>query len=620
MNDGVPLPSGRDRYRVIRPVRSTAFSVASRATDRLLDREVLLLELRSEFRGDPVAERLLGACIDSTSDLLVPGVPRAFDRGAGSGAGGPWLVSEPVTGPSVLELGRGRPEGPEAPEGPASAERSFDSGTVLRWARALAGTMREVHAQGVVHGALGPDTVLVSGGQVWVTGFGPQASELAVPSDPALTVRMWSRFTASLSFPSPEQVDGAAPGRRSDVYGFGRVLEALIALVVDDDPPFTVRRGLLDRLAASCVDASSARRPPSFPAVVEALASIEAHGSDRAAAPGEESAGWSTAAVQLITTAQPTAGGRDGLTRALPTATPAPTAVIPVAVHGRRAPAPREARRRRGPGRRWSSAARLTVATAAIAAVVGLIATHSVLTPAVAEKNVTVPELRGRTIEEASHALAAAGVIVAGQRPEASPLQPGVVSGTDPGPGSAVRSGQSVTLLVSTGPGEAPVPQLAGLDVAGARQALTDAGLGVGAIVARDSAEREGTVLSSDPAFGARVAAGTAIGIVVASGRVRVPAGLAGQASQPVVDALAALGLQAQTYTVDTDEYVSGVVLKLEPGEGARLAVGGIVTLSVSRYVPGPGTSPPVREEPTSPPATGARTPAPTPTPTPSTG
>lgn len=457
MNGDASIPRGRERYPALRSLGADAFSITSVARDRLLDRDVALTELRPELADDAVAARIVAARIASAADLSVPGVPEVFDHGGGREAR-PWVVTALVAAPTVQDL-------------VDDGRSARDTEDVLAVVRTVAETMREVNAGGVVHGALGPDVVLLEGARTWVTGLGPQPWELLAPSDPAGTAEAWSRFTASLRFASPEQAAGGAPGRRSDVYGFGRVLESLLVLggrAEDATSVAAVRLlGALQRLRESCVDPTPARRPASFAAVLGELERIEAAARPPHESRREDVSAWPTAALATITTVHPQAAADAVATERIRT------------VRGRPAsPAARSARsakRVSGPGQRprprrpWSPAARLVVAGATVLVVTAAVVAHALLVPAGSAPDVVVPQVAGKTVEEAARTLTASGAVVAGQHPTASSYGAGLVSGTDPGPGTSISAGQAVALLVSTGPGETPVPQLAGLDVAGAQ-------------------------------------------------------------------------------------------------------------------------------------------------------
>lgn len=173
MNGDASIPRGRERYPALRSLGADAFSITSVARDRLLDRDVALTELRPELADDAVAARIVAARIASAADLSVPGVPEVFDHGGGREAR-PWVVTALVAAPTVQDL-------------VDDGRSARDTEDVLAVVRTVAETMREVNAGGVVHGALGPDVVLLEGARTWVTGLGPQPWELLAPSDPAGT-------------------------------------------------------------------------------------------------------------------------------------------------------------------------------------------------------------------------------------------------------------------------------------------------------------------------------------------------------------------------------------------------------------------------------------------------
>ena len=97
----------------------------------------------------------------------------------------------------------------------------------------------------------------------------------------------------------------------------------------------------------------------------------------------------------------------------------------------------------------------------------------------------------------------------------------GNVIRTDPAAGTTVAPGQLVKVYVSTGQKMSTVPTLAGLSTDAATTALTSAGLTLGAVTTRNDPDlTAGTVISADPAEGSEIAVGSAVNLVVASGKV----------------------------------------------------------------------------------------------------
>ncbi|MFC1410321.1 Stk1 family PASTA domain-containing Ser/Thr kinase [Streptacidiphilus sp. N1-12] len=89
-----------------------------------------------------------------------------------------------------------------------------------------------------------------------------------------------------------------------------------------------------------------------------------------------------------------------------------------------------------------------------------------------------VPDTAGKQPNDATTALEAAGFSVSNQTQQASDTVPnGTVIGTKPAAGSNAASGSGVTLIVSSGPAQATVPNLLGLSQQAAQEALNKAGL-----------------------------------------------------------------------------------------------------------------------------------------------
>ncbi len=94
-----------------------------------------------------------------------------------------------------------------------------------------------------------------------------------------------------------------------------------------------------------------------------------------------------------------------------------------------------------------------------------------------------VPDLTGRTVDEATAELEAQGLVANVLPEEFSPtVAVGGIARQDPAPGTEVERGATVSLAPSKGPDLVPVPPLAGLTVDQARAALEGAGLVLGEV------------------------------------------------------------------------------------------------------------------------------------------
>jgi serine/threonine-protein kinase len=124
---------------------------------------------------------------------------------------------------------------------------------------------------------------------------------------------------------------------------------------------------------------------------------------------------------------------------------------------------------------------------------------------------VRVPELAGLRADAANAAAGGLGFQTRDVRVVHGGVA-GTVVGQDPKAGAYLARGATVTVAVTLGARQVVVPQVAGLPVDQARDALTGAGLSVGAVIYRDYPQGEpGRVVATSPAAGARVDEGTPV-------------------------------------------------------------------------------------------------------------
>ncbi len=195
---------------------------------------------------------------------------------------------------------------------------------------------------------------------------------------------------------------------------------------------------------------------------------------------------------------------------------------------------------------------------------------------------VTVPNLDGMTLEQATESLAAFELRLGAQTPEISDREPGTVIAQQPAAGESIEQGQAVNVTISTGREQATVPQLIGLtSLEAVRTALSDANLQLGDVTEEDSNQPAGYVLAQDPAEGAQLAAGSAVGVVISSGLVEVPDVRDVTQAQALSD-LAQAGFEVQVVEQESTIEPPGIVLAQSPQPGTSLERGSVVTITVS--------------------------------------
>jgi eukaryotic-like serine/threonine-protein kinase len=192
---------------------------------------------------------------------------------------------------------------------------------------------------------------------------------------------------------------------------------------------------------------------------------------------------------------------------------------------------------------------------------------------------VTVPVLVGETQQSAETRLSAEGLSVSGVTQRADSAAAGTVIASDPEAGARVDAKSAVALVVSTGPAAVAVPDVTGRTESQAKQDLEAEGLIEGTVSPQDSPLPQGTVMASDPAAGTQVQPGTAVNLVIASGKVALT-DQSGKSQEAAQAALTELGL-SPSYTVEPSDAPVGQIIRQSPATGS-VAVGSIVQLVVS--------------------------------------
>ena len=155
----------------------------------------------------------------------------------------------------------------------------------------------------------------------------------------------------------------------------------------------------------------------------------------------------------------------------------------------------------------------------------------------------------------------------------------GVVFAEEPGAGTQLGKGQTVTISVSSG--RLAVPDVTALPFADAQQKLQARGFK--AEVKRvASTKQKGIVLEQDPAAGVTAVRGTTVTLSVSSGAkpVVVPR-VVGQTQGDAVQALTALGLKPVLQNVPSDQ-PAGTVVGQKPPAGKEVDKGAEVKVNVS--------------------------------------
>jgi serine/threonine-protein kinase len=219
---------------------------------------------------------------------------------------------------------------------------------------------------------------------------------------------------------------------------------------------------------------------------------------------------------------------------------------------------------------------------------------------------VAVPQLNGLPLDTATARLVQAKLVADPVRQPSDDVPVDTVISQNPTAGTEVSPNSTVKLYVSSGPAAVTVPDLEGLTVQEAQNALSDQNLVVGTVTEVDDPDTEaGKIIDSNPALGTSVSPDTKINVRVGTGKVKVP-NVVGTSQSEAQTTIAGVNLKVQTSFKQTNDAPEGTVVSQSPRDGT-LDIGGTVKITVAQ-----------KPAPTVTPTTATPTPTPTPTPSPS--
>jgi serine/threonine-protein kinase len=194
---------------------------------------------------------------------------------------------------------------------------------------------------------------------------------------------------------------------------------------------------------------------------------------------------------------------------------------------------------------------------------------------------VRVPDVVGQSEADAKRRLRAAKLRPEVDRESSAKIPEGTVIRTDPGPGRLTERDSSVTLIVSSGPGEVVVPSVVGDDQESAVDRLRSAGLST-VVRQRESSEPKDTVVEQTPAAGQRVDEGSTVTLYVSDESVREVPDVTGLTQDDAESELRDAGFSVTVRTRPTDQPdEDGSVLSQSPRGGAERRERATVTITV---------------------------------------
>ncbi len=563
------------RYRVEELVARGGMATVYRASDSRLGRSVAIKVLSGSLITDPGFVDRFTQEARAAASLTHPNVVAVHDQGIAEGF--PYLVMEFVPGRTIREV--------LVDHGP------FASAHALEIISSVLAGLASAHDAGFVHRDIKPENVLITAqGHVKVTDFGLAR----VINDTPVSDSTGAILLGTMAYLSPEQVQQRSLDARSDVYSAGILLFEMLTGRV----PFTGTSPLdvAYQHVSREVPAPSSYAPEIPPAIDHlVLAATRKDPNDRiqsaqvflegaaraiAAVPAAEAI---TVAINLAPTiriplTEPARVSRDtssvamrqtGAHRAERGSTSHTSTNVVVGKHSTRRVA---VKRKRKP-------LRFVLLLASLAAIGALWYTFT-------GSYVHMPNVVGQSSDTAVSTLNDLGLSAKITKEFSEDVPKGIVIRTKPSPDTKARKGKAVSVYVSKGQERYLIPT----DVVGKNP--TDVQAQLEALTLTVAATRQdysdtvkvGSVITTDPAGGARVKRGADVTIIISKGPapVVIPP-ISGLDLKVATTQLAALGLKISVTEQLFDDSAAGSILQVDPLPGQTVPKGSTVRVTVSK-------------------------------------
>jgi serine/threonine-protein kinase len=222
---------------------------------------------------------------------------------------------------------------------------------------------------------------------------------------------------------------------------------------------------------------------------------------------------------------------------------------------------------------------------------VGVASAVAVISLLLRQEEVRVPDLTGQDIVTVIEVIGQQGLQLKVDRREPSQtISRDAVVSQSPPPGTGVKKGRTVRVVVSQGPSELLVPKLVGEPYRKADVLLRQSGFTVHDVarVWSDTVERD-VVMAQEPPAGLPLEKGGGVGLLVSlgrKGRLSITPALIGKKAEEAVRVVDRLGLQYRVISRasgTTPPSGDRTVVSQKPNAGYPLAADGVVELLMSR-------------------------------------
>ncbi|MDR1421818.1 MAG: Stk1 family PASTA domain-containing Ser/Thr kinase [Coriobacteriales bacterium] len=565
------------RYKLDERIGIGGMAEVYKATDEVLGRTVAVKVMLPQYAGDPTFAARFKQEAQAAANLQSPYIVNIYDWGHDDTDNTYFIVMEFVRGTDLKTAIQQR--------GVINQRKAAEIASQVCSALSVA------HSYDIIHRDIKPHNIMVQpDGNAKVMDFG-----IARANGSSMT--QTGSVLGTAYYVSPEQAQGKPLTPATDLYSLGCVLYETTTGRVPFDAP--------DAVSVALKQVNEQPVPPSRinPEIDSELEAIILRAMAKDPAQRYTTADQMRTALNNYLAGRPiSAGVADpaAATRVMAGAAiggaavgavqPVRTAVMPSVGSSEQPLTVRSTAREREEAERKAQNRKRAIIFAVIAAIVviaaGALITYFVLNST--DERIPVPNVVGKTEQEARYELAEANLEVGKVTPQADAEVPeGQVIKSNPAAGVLVEAGSTVDLTISTGPekpGEVPAPDLTGMTPEQARTKLESLNLVYehGEDQFSDTVE-QGLVCGQNIAPDTKVAEGSVIRVSLSKGKdtTGVPS-VTGYSYTDAVAALEAEGFKYD-YTYEASDRPADEVLRQSPAGGSTQPRGTTISLVLSQ-------------------------------------
>lgn len=477
------------RYEITEKIAQGGMSVVYKALDLNLNRYDAVKVLKEEFSTDKdILERFKQEA-NAVAFLSHPNIVNIFN--VGSEGNIHYIVMEYVKGQTLKEIIRD--------------QGSLHNDVILNYSYQIARALESAHNSNIIHRDIKPHNIIVTKDElVKVTDFG-----IAKHSDSA-TITNSGKIIGSAHYFSPEQARGNMTDRRSDIYSLGIVMYEMATGKVpfDAESPITIalmhmqeplpspkkdNPKISDGLERVILKATAKNPIERYQRIEDMMTDLRTLMSGDKIVPASSSNTENTQVMGAVVP-EKTDMKDDVFDDEKPSDNKKKGLIIGLAM--------------------------------ILVVVAGVLIGNAVFggqnrnpTDVVAEEEVTVPELVGKTSDEAKAELEALGLVYEIQSTETSDKPVDTVLRSIPEMDTIVKKGGTVAVILSAGEEQLFVPDITGSTVEGAEIVLGNNGFILGTVTEGYSdAIPQGEIISQDPMVNVSMPKGSAVNVLVSRG------------------------------------------------------------------------------------------------------